>query len=174
MLVVAGLMAVVSGVASADVSTVFDAQGTLTDGAVLGGTMTIDTTTGVLTSADLTLTSPNAGIFSTVDTTGYFSAGDEYLTFVGETTDTTINALRLGLLTTSLVGFTGGNFASLDHLSPSTPSYTSDLRDSSGAEIDLVSGSLAEAPEIDAASAGSALTLLLGGLALLRSRERIR
>src|SRR5580698_11356518 len=98
-LVFAAALSAVSGSVLADQITVFDAQGLFADGAVLGGTMTIDVTSGTLESANLTLTSPDAGTYSTIQLTGWATVADLYETVVGETADETTNSLHLGLLT---------------------------------------------------------------------------
>jgi hypothetical protein len=147
----------------ADQISVFDAQGTFADGAVMGGTMTIDVTSGVLESANLTLTSPDAGTYSTIQETGYSSVSNDYLTFVGQSSDETTNSLHLALITTSLVGFAGGTFDSDDE--KSSENYLSDLRNSSGTIIDLTQGTLTPVPL--PASAWLMLSAI-GGLMIFR------
>ncbi len=50
---VLGLMAGAAAPARAGLISTFTAEGTFQDGATLGGTLTIDTTTGVVTAANL-------------------------------------------------------------------------------------------------------------------------
>ena len=45
---------------------IFSMSGTFTDGAVLGGTMTIDNVAGTVTQSNLTVGAPDAGIFNII------------------------------------------------------------------------------------------------------------
>ncbi len=55
---VLGLMAGAAAPARADISLVFNAAGIFEDGAPLSGTLTIDTTSGMVTAANLTVGAP--------------------------------------------------------------------------------------------------------------------
>lgn len=88
----------------------FDASGSLEGGSTLGGTFTVDTTDGMVTAVDLTLTSPYAGTYDVLngqspDGTGYnFGASFSYGTYP---------SITILLPVSTLVGYTGGPLCSL-------------------------------------------------------------
>ena len=84
--------------------------GTFTDGAVLGGTITVDQTAGTVTARNVTIGAPDAGSF-TVDE-GYSTGGAYYDVGLG-TTGGIYPALSLALATSTLVGYNGGPLCSL-------------------------------------------------------------
>jgi hypothetical protein len=84
----------------------FDVTGTFSDGADLGGTITIDTQNGLITAARLTVGSPDNLIFDQsptflplTATTGFFQI---------QTQTSGIGAIRLLFPDTDLSGFSGG------------------------------------------------------------------
>jgi hypothetical protein len=96
-----------AGPARADVIRVFEASGVFTDGVTLGGTLTIDVTTGVVTAANLLLGAPISADLTVIGGTG--QEGGLAQTFASST----IYPLTvLGFLTPSLVGYDGGPLAS--------------------------------------------------------------
>ncbi len=61
-----GLMSGAAAPARADIITTFTAEGTFVDGATLGGTLTIDTTIGMVTAANLMVGAPYSLTLATV------------------------------------------------------------------------------------------------------------
>lgn len=117
-------------------------------------------------SSNLTVTGPDAGTYSVIDSQGFNSTFDVYEFF--ESTSSGLNPeLRLGTLATSLIGFDGGNLDSSDNLSPTL--YASDIQIASGARFLLNSGALTAVPEpFTLAIFGAGLA----GAAALRGRKR--
>ncbi|HQT67389.1 MAG: hypothetical protein B7Z78_14040 [Rhodospirillales bacterium 20-60-12] len=120
-LIAAGIMN--AAPARADIIQTFDASGQFTNGAMLGGTATIDTTKGKVVSVDFTLTKPDKTSFTDIQQTGFSKKYQIYQVFVGS--DSNGDVLNLGLLDKSLVGFAGGDFNSVEM--PSKTGYVSDL-----------------------------------------------
>jgi hypothetical protein len=103
------------GIAHADVITVFDASGIFDDGAVLSGTLSIDTTTGIVESSTVTASAPIEEEFSTVGTGGYVPA---YAGYDLALYDSLNEYLVLLLPPTTLVGYDGGVIYSEQDQSP--------------------------------------------------------
>ncbi len=131
-LLAAAAVAAFSVAAHADTIQTFVANGQFDDGAALGGTVTVDTTLGTVTSVDLTFGAPfNQSLTHVLNVSpdglgvnfNIGTSGDEFL---GE------------LASPTLVGYTGGNFAdgsafdagrlftflSYGSLEPETPTVT--------------------------------------------------
>jgi hypothetical protein len=89
-------------------ATVFEASGLFADGAALGGTLTIDTNAGKVSSSDLTIS--GAGTFSTLVFQFNFGFPVFYSVIVDDSAGT--KEFSFGLLTNNLVGYTGGDFCS--------------------------------------------------------------
>ncbi len=102
-------------VALADTLTVFNATGTFASGSKLSGTITIDTTDGVLASSTLVVSAPDSLNFSFVQ--DQFTNPSIYVLQFG-TTAAGLPSLALGVSVTDLVGYSGGAFASLQNRGP--------------------------------------------------------
>jgi hypothetical protein len=89
-------------------ATVFKADGFFSDGASLGGTLTVDTTLGEVTESDLTIA--GAGIFSTIEFQSSFGPVLGYSVVVDNVAGT--EEFSFGLLTDTLVGYAGGDLCS--------------------------------------------------------------
>ncbi len=141
---------------------VFYASGIFEDGSVLSGTLTIDTIAGLITDSNLVVGPPSAFTFTVIVNQGDLPAPFFYSVRVrnaGATED-----FSFGLLTHSLVGYTGGEICSL---ATPTCSYSNLLNTGTNlAEPALSSGSLSDVPE-------PATVALVGtAVALLRLRRR--
>lgn len=103
----AGLMGALTLVfpraARADAMVVFDASGELLNTSELSGTITIDTTNGDVTAADLSLSAPESAGPFTFDSQGVYNTHDYLLTFEDPSGD----LLSIDLPEESLVGYTG-------------------------------------------------------------------
>ena len=89
-------------------SVTFDAEGTFVDGAILGGNLTIDTTAGKATSANLTVIGSGAVFPTTLTFTDIVSQSTAPdISAIVVWTPTLTNDLQL-VVATSLVGYTGG------------------------------------------------------------------
>ncbi len=109
------LLAVASNTAYGS-SITLNVNGTLVDGAVLGGTMTIDQNSGLITAIDLTLGRPDTGTFDVF--AGQFATGsviDTGATLTGQSAGS-YPGITLLLPVTSLVGYTGGPLCSVNAL----------------------------------------------------------
>jgi hypothetical protein len=107
-----GMLALASQAAAAPV--VFEASGSDTDGRILSGTVTIDTATGIVKSADLTLGVPpnEYGFYEVVTVVGHSThltpQGLE-ISVRGSSEEGVLVTIGLVLpVKTNLVGFTGG------------------------------------------------------------------
>jgi hypothetical protein len=89
-------------------ATVFQASGVFEDGAILGGTIAIDTSAGLVSESNLTIS--GAGTFSTIIFQSNFGPPAFYSVIVDNSTLS--EEFSFGLVTDTLVGFTGGNFCS--------------------------------------------------------------
>jgi len=139
---VLGLMAGAAAPARADISLVFTAAGTFTDGAVLGGTMTIDTTNGTVTSAALTVSAPDSLNFDYLQNVQpNFPVSGLYALTFSTTSNFFYPLLSLGIPTSAstLQGYTGGNLASDTNL---VGGFTSSIQFSSSRSVDLDHGTL--------------------------------
>jgi hypothetical protein len=106
---VLGLMAGAAAQARADLTT-FTAEGTFQDGATLGGTLTIDTSIGTVTAANLTVGGSYMLTLATIQSQAEVSTG-VYLVEVGETA-IGLPQLALGIPVSSLVAYAGGDLLS--------------------------------------------------------------
>jgi hypothetical protein len=92
-------------------ATEFQASGIFNDGALLGGTITIDGNAGMVTASNLTIS--GAGTFSTI----VFQANLGPAAFYSVIADNSIGteAFSFGILADSLVGFSGGDFCGVSN-----------------------------------------------------------
>jgi hypothetical protein len=110
-LIIAAILAVALPAAAANVT--FDASGTLSDGSVLSGTLTIDTTAGDIVGSDLITTGPSSFTFvnivnqSYTQVPGNYNVGDRNST---STEDFDFDLPDLGQ--TPLAGYDGGSICS--------------------------------------------------------------
>ncbi len=102
----AGLMAGAAAPARADLIATFTAEGTFADGATLGGTLTIDTSIGTVTAANLTVGAPDSLTFVAVQDQLVVSNGFTQVD-VGEA-EFTIPSIELDIPVTSMVAYAGG------------------------------------------------------------------
>jgi hypothetical protein len=126
--------------ANADTIQIFDASGTFVDGASLSGTVTIDTTNGIVTASTLAVSAPDTLAFDFVQFQQSNVSGIWELTF--GTTAAGLPNLNIGIATTGsadpLIGYTGGSVASIN--SP-VMGGVSDIFYSSATQVSLTSGS---------------------------------
>jgi hypothetical protein len=133
-------LALHTATAQADEIVTFDATGTFTDGTELGGSLTIDITTGHVTTYDLTTSGP---IIATLDhIVGAESSSGGYLLFLVDDNGG-YPAFQFILDATSLVGFQGGYFGSYDQPLGNAISVLYVNAD----VVDLISGDLTPVPE---------------------------
>jgi PEP-CTERM motif-containing protein len=145
-----------------DVVLTFTLSGTFTDGSLLGGTVTIDTTTGVVLSGDPTTSAPSVGNYPDL-ATPQESFGSAYLAQFDTTAppDLTFPFLDVLFATGSLVGYDGGNLCSVA-VSCIAPS---DINLAAGvATIYLGSGSGSATPEPSSLVLFGSGLLTVGGL----------
>jgi hypothetical protein len=106
--------------AKADLDVVFDASGTFVDGATLSGTLTVDVTTGTVTASALQVSAPDHGSFTLIQNQGLDIFGVVTPGYYGLSITTgspnTFPVLQLGLNTTSLIGYGGGNMTAESNL----------------------------------------------------------
>jgi hypothetical protein len=95
----------------ADVIRVFEANGVFDDGVKLGGTLTIDVTTGDVTAANLLLSEPVSAEVTGLGGSGELGGGFAQ-TFTSAGPGGPFPVITLGFLTPSLVGYGGGPLAS--------------------------------------------------------------
>jgi hypothetical protein len=104
--------------ALADISTTFDATGTFSDGEKLGGTVTIDVTTGVATSIDLTVGSDTFNtIHDQAQEPTYYSIDSEATNF---------DFLQFSIpvdSSTTLIGYGGGPLSTATTLFPAAGGF---------------------------------------------------
>lgn len=156
--------------ARADSIATFVASGVFTNGAVLGGTAVIDTTTGVFDSIDFTVSAPDANTYTHIYSQGADpTTTGEYLIYGTLASSPSGDpVLAFGLDDLSLVGFLGGDFASTNH--PSSKGYASALYPISANGIALTSGELALAPSPEPSSFALLGTGLLGVAGIMKRR----
>jgi hypothetical protein len=159
-----GIMALM-GMPSAQ-SALFYATGIFSNGASLSGTLTIDTTIGSVTGANLAVSAPSNLQFTQVLGQGFSPAPF----FFGVTirSPTNLFDINLGLEVTSLVGYLGGAICS-----SSTPNCAPTILfnlSTSSADVVLRSGSLSLTPPTSVPAPGALLLLAFGllGLGLAR------
>ncbi len=106
--------AVVFIINAAGGSTTYQLSGMMTDGAVLGGTMTVDEVAGKVTSASFTIGAPDS--FTTSITRQSFAltfpAGTQYWAVYSAVAPGPYPSLNLLFPTNTLVGYTGGSICS--------------------------------------------------------------
>lgn len=89
-------------------ATVFQASGVFDDGAILAGTIAVDVSAGIVSESNLTIS--GAGTFSTIIFQQNFGPPAFYSVIVDNSTSS--EEFSFGLVTDTLVGFSGGNFCS--------------------------------------------------------------
>lgn len=163
-LVAAGAMG--PHLAHADLIRTFDMSGSFQDGASLGGTVTIDVTTGTITGAALNLGTPiGASITTGTQTLAVYTGGASAVRYFSTIPNSAItlagDTLYLDFKTTSLVGYGGGTLYSTTDpgtIINGTP-YGSEIADHYGTlQTQLVTGAVSAVPE------PSGLALLAAGL----------
>jgi WD40 repeat protein len=148
-LFIAALVCLGSGTAQARMSTdeilTFNASGKFSNGDALGGTVTIDVTTGTVTTAAFTATGPDPQLFNS--TIGQASntpvAGDTEIAAYSPTNGG-VPTLVLSVPTSSFVGYLGGTLGSN---TMGANGFTSAYFFNDGSNVTLVSGSLTSIPE---------------------------
>ncbi len=132
-----GLMSGAAAPARADIITTFTAEGTFVDGATLGGTLTIDTTIGMVTAANLMVGAPYSLTLATVQnqtdppppptyyfvTVGATAAGFPYIDLIFPVSSLVAYAGGELLSTTTFgqPGVGGGGYSALYTLIGTTP-----------------------------------------------------
>jgi PEP-CTERM motif-containing protein len=163
------LLAAASGTASASVVT-FNLSGTLGDGSALGGSMNLDTITGLLTAADVTLGSPDSLLFTFIQLDTSIVAGTLWDVGLG-TSASSRPFLSLVFPVASLVGYTGGPLCSLGGptCGGTITTFFPDTNIADRSQLSTVGAATAPVPE---PSTLSILFVGLSSLALLRRRLR--
>jgi hypothetical protein len=160
--------------ARADTIVTFNASGTYQDGGALSGTLTIDTTTGTITAADLTVGAPDSFTVTSLVSayTGYSSLEQAYSVDVVGSSD--VPQVILLLATSSLVGYDGSQIYGVDDLSPGN--YASDLTRVDISHSLLESGTMTSNAATPAPEPNTIALLGCGllGLGLVYSRKRSR
>jgi hypothetical protein len=133
-------LAVHTATAQADEIVTFDATGTFSDGTELGGSLTIDITTGDVTSYDLTTSGPITATLTVSDGTAVY--GGYAALYADENGGFPLLAINVDAA--SLIGYQGGFLGSVDQ---PLGGYFSALYTSSTTVVDLVSGDLTPMPE---------------------------
>jgi hypothetical protein len=153
-------------------SVVFNASGTFYNSTdVLGGTITIDTTSGSIKSVNLTVTGADSFVFN--QSPSFFSnyPGTGFGAIYAYTSAGSYPYLSLLLPTNTLVGYTGGNVGSLSHF---VDGYASGFGTSTGGGNVLATGSFSAAtpaaPLPSAVWGGASLLGLMGIGAWVRRR----
>ncbi len=155
--------------AHADTLTVFDATGTFASGSTLSGTITIDTTNGVLESSSLIVSAPDSLNFSFIQS--QFANPSIYVLQFG-TAASGLPSLVLGVSVSDLVGFTGGAFGSVQNR---VPGGVSNIAFDTRADLLSVGGlSVASPQPIAATPEPATLALLATGLAGVAGSVRRR
>lgn len=102
-------------------SIVFNVSGSLSDGALLGGTLTIDTTAGAILASNITTSSPDVFQFTNLSTVIYNYGGMGYTLIFDSTTN---GAMELNfIIHQPLVGFAGGGGSNANLYAPPTGTY---------------------------------------------------
>ena len=166
------LLSAAVGVPAAHADTIFNVTGTFNDGATLSGTITINTTAGMVTALDLTTTETGAmGPYTGIGGQGGTGTAPNYYYVF---TNMSGYSLDLYFPVSTLVGYAGSSLCGL--AAPCDYDTTGELSSSltSGQQfIDgLQSGAVAAVPEIDPRNTTSALTLLVGAVLVIRGRRR--
>ena len=149
--------------------TVFNVNGTFADGTQVTGTVTIDTSTGVVTSGALTLSAPNAATLTTIQAAGPCASG----TVCFGVYNANLSVTLVFPVIQNLVGYSGGNLCSTTTSCsagsvlylPPAGNPTADL---------LTSGSLSPAPPAGTPAPPSLWLALAGCIAILAYALRAR
>jgi len=165
------LLALIAGLAAAspvraDVFTTFNLTGTLADGATLSGNLTIDTTTGVGTAANIIISAPVSLTFTVVQAqlANFPVAGDYQIDYAISANPSGLPNLDLVFPIASLIGYNGGQ---LESFSVSVHGIASVFVPASGAGSGLQQGTLTPAA-VPGPIAGAGLPgLMLAGGGLL-------
>ena len=144
----------------------FVATGALVDGATLSGFVVIDTATGVVQSANLSVSSPISISGLTLEA-GFTSQGTADYTIEANLGGNPAELIILQIPVTTLVGYTGGNIClsgCVGNVGSGDASFAESTSNRSSA---FSSGSLTAAPE------PGSLALCLAGGALLAWKRRL-
>jgi hypothetical protein len=141
LLAIAAVLLSVSLGARADTFTTFDISGTLASGSVLSGTITLDSTTGVVTAGDVKASSPDSLSFGSAIYQDCTSYGGDCL--LGLYSSSSFPALVLVFDGSTYVGYDGG---ALGSESEPANGVFSDVEFSTGSDI-LIQGALTPTPE---------------------------
>jgi hypothetical protein len=157
-------------------ATTFFASGTFADGAVLGGTLSVDTTLGTITSSNLSVSVPDAFTFINI-----VGQGDNPAPLFYSVTDrnaANTEDFDFGLPLHSLIGYAGGPFCSNATAPACTASNLFDLTTSTAGAV-LSAGELSLTPvPVPLIGRGLPVLLAFGGILfgakLLERRKRHR
>jgi hypothetical protein len=146
---------------------IFNATGTLTNGATLTGTVTIDTTNGTVTALALAFSGNTTASFDQIDRQGLGTGISYEIDAVGFDSE-----FDFDLPVASLKGYSGGNICSHDN-ETSSCQFTS-VTDVAGREELLANGALTPAvPAVPEPSSVILLATLIGlGAAAISRRNR--
>ncbi len=160
--------------ALADTLTVFNAQGSFVDGATLSGTITMDTTAGTITGVHLLASGPdNLDLTNLGGYNGPNPLQANYYGIAVVTPTSYLPQIALGLDTTTLMGYAGGDLFSRVYASGVYgPSF---IQQSDLSTIDLQVGTLTpESGVVATAPEPSALMLFGTGVLALAGAARRR
>jgi hypothetical protein len=177
-LVAVGVMG--AQLAHADLLRTFDVSGSFQDGSSLGGTVTIDVTSGAITAAALDLGAPISvsitnGSYGSTAFSGGVIAALYAATIPNSAAQLANDKLYLDFATPSLVGYSGGAFYSTTDPAAVTNGkpYGTEIHDQFGIiQTQLVSGAATAATAVPEPSGLATLAAGLFGLGLVARRKQ--